>query len=168
MLLSYHLFFTSYDIFMYHEEGKAIPFQSWQASRSEILSSLLTSPTLPPVQLLTDLFTQTPKRQAGTKKTTNQTNKTTDQKSFKCVLLNCYALLETSGEPGLLKANCFENASSSRIVAFQSKSPVILIPPSDWIGKLQPSGWFCLLMASEGLGKWLGWGMAFPVPVQFL
>lgn len=164
ILLSYHLFFISYDIFIYHEERKAIPFQPWQAGRSEILSLLLTSSNLPPFQLLTDLLTQTPKRNAGTKHT--HTHKT--QKNFKCVLLNCYALLEKLGEPGLLKASCCENTSSSCIVAFQSMSPTILIPLSDWIGKGQPSGWYCLSMASEGLGKWWGWGMAFSVPVGFL
>lgn len=107
---------------------KAIPFESWQASRREILLSLCTSPTLLSASDF-DLLTQTPKRNTGAKK-----------KPFRVCPSGLLSSVGKVGGAGLLKANCCENTSPSSIDTLQSMSLAILIPQSDWISKSQASG----------------------------
>lgn len=132
--------------FSYHtKEGKAIPFKFWQASRSEVLPSRLTSPVLLSASDC-DLLPQNPERNTGPEKKKN-----------KPLQVWPFELLSSIGKvegAGLFKAKCCENTPSLSIGTFQSMSWAILIPPSDGTIKLQFSGWFCLLMASECFGKW--------------
>ena len=114
------------------------------------------SSLLPPLfQLLTVIYSHRTQRKTLALK----------EKKIQVCLLELVSSVGKFGGAGLFKANCCVNTPASSISTFQSTGLAAFNP----LNRLEHSGWYCLLMAREDLGKWgyRGWGILFPAPVRF-